>query len=491
MIRRLLVVGTLALGFLAAIPARPASAHPLGNFTVNQHSGLVVSERAVSVELVVDMAEIPAFQARQEIDTDRDNEVSTEEGEAYRGRECTGLRRGLTLRLGDQPRDLVVRSSELAFPPGQAGLATLRLTCRLEAEAAGSASGARLEFSNSNFSDRVGWREITAAGDGVRLAESDVASRSPSRVLTRYPTDLLSSPLDQRRALLRVAPGASTTRVERPGAPAGPLPRGVDRFSSAFTSLVARQQLTLWFGLVALASAVALGAIHALAPGHGKTVMAAYLVGERGSLRQALLLGLSVTVTHTVGVLVLGALLSGSATFVPEELYPWLSVLSGALLAAVGVGLLGRAWRRRRAGIAAFVGHVHHGENHQHHGEADHHHHPHGQGQEAAVSRGTLMAMGAAGGMVPSPSALVVLLGAIALGRTWFGISLVLGYGLGMALTLVGAGLLLVRARSSLDGRLAPGGRLAFAGRVLPVVTASLVVVAGLGLSARAFTQIV
>ena len=101
-----------------------------------------------------------------------------------------------------------------------------------------------------------------------------------------------------------------------------------------------------------------------------------------------------------------------------------------------------------------------------------------------------LMAMGAAGGLVPSPSALVVLLGAIALGRTWFGISLVLGYGLGMALTLVGAGLLLVRARASLDGRLAGSGRLAAAGRVLPVVTASLVVVAGLGLTARAFSQI-
>jgi nickel/cobalt exporter len=92
--------------------------------------------------------------------------------------------------------------------------------------------------------------------------------------------------------------------------------------------------------------------------------------------------------------------------------------------------------------------------------------------------------------LVPSPSALVVLLGAIALGRTWFGISLVLGYGLGMALTLVGAGLLLVRARSSLDGRLAAGS-LARAGRVLPVLTASLVVGAGLGLSLRAFTQIV
>lgn len=101
--------------------------------------------------------------------------------------------------------------------------------------------------------------------------------------------------------------------------------------------------------------------------------------------------------------------------------------------------------------------------------------------------------MGAAGGMVPSPSALVVLLGAIALGRPWFGIVLVLGYGAGMALSLVAAGLLLVRVRASLDARLTRGqaGRLAVLGRALPIVTASFVVVAGLGLTVRAATQII
>ena len=289
---------------------------------------------------------------------------------------------------------------------------------------------------------------------------------------------------------------------DSPGAAAGrptvAPARGGDRFSAAFTGLVARQQFTLGFGLLALVAAIALGALHALAPGHGKTVMAAYLVGERGSLRQAALLGLTVTSTHTAGVLLLGLLLSGSTAVVPEELYPWLGVTSGAMLAGVGISLLVRAWRRRSGGLAAFTAHRHHGEHD--HGPGHTHHdahqpddgeppHTHAQGVQPAMSRRALMIMGAAGGMVPSPSALVVLLGAIALGRTWFGIALVLGYGIGMALTLVVAGLLMVHARASLDRRLRSRTPIARLAQTLPVMTASFVVIAGVGLAARALQQ--
>jgi ABC-type nickel/cobalt efflux system permease component RcnA len=101
--------------------------------------------------------------------------------------------------------------------------------------------------------------------------------------------------------------------------------------------------------------------------------------------------------------------------------------------------------------------------------------------------------MGFAGGMVPAPSALVVLLGAIALGRTWFGVVLVVAYGLGMAVTLTAAGLLLVRARRVLDVRAARrvgDGRLAAVVRVLPLATSSLIVVVGLYLAARGAAQL-
>ena len=495
----------VAIALFAVWPASPASAHPLGNFTVNQHSGLIVTPTAVTVEMVVDMAEIPAFQTRSEIDTDHDRVISPAEAAVYRQRACADLSGGMELRVAGRVLPARVVSSDLAFPPGQAGLATLRLTCGLTAPAPHGSAG-RLDFVNRNSTDRVGWREITAVGDGVRLLASDVPARSTSAVLTSYPQDLLSSPLDQRQAHLRVsdagnAEGAAAAPAGGSGGagasaerPSGPLVQGSDRFTAAFTGLVARQRLTIWFGLMAAVAAVALGAVHALAPGHGKTVMAAYLVGEQGSLRQAALLGLTVTSTHTAGVLLLGVLLSGSTAVVPERLYPWLGVTSGVMLAGVGLSLLVRAWRRRSGGLAAFGAHQHH--HGQHHHDHDHvhvhdrHDRPHADEAQPPMSRKALMVMGAAGGMVPSPSALVVLLGAIALGRTWFGIALVLGYGIGMALTLVGAGLLMVRARATLDGRLRRRTGMGRLAQALPVLTASFVVIAGVGLAARAVHQI-
>ena len=498
MIRRLVAVATVTLGVLVLSPTSPASAHPLGNFTVNQHAGLVVQSDAVAVELIVDMAEIPAFQTRKEIDRDGDGTVVPDESLSFRDRACARLGQGVTLRLESRILPSTVASTALEFPPGQAGLETLRLTCHLVARASGGMAGSRLHFENSNYVDRVGWREVTARGDGVELTGQDVPGRSPSGRLTRYPDDLLSSPLDERDANLEIGaarnPHGPAGGAEETTGPASPVPRGADRLTSAFTGLISRQDFTIWFALAALAAAIALGALHALAPGHGKTVMAAYLVGERGSLRQALLLGSTVTATHTAGVLVLGALLSGSATFVPEQVYPWLGLASGALLAVVGGGLLRRAWRRRTINLSTQPAHAdHHGHRHGHT-----HTHPSRDGEELSltadepgISRKALMALGAAGGMVPSPSALVVLLGAIALGRTWFGIALVLGYGVGMALTLITAGLLLVRARGTLDSRLArAGSRSRALARALPVATASLVVVAGVGLTVRAISQI-
>ena len=482
---RLLAGLAVAGGIVLLVPPVPASAHPLGNFTVNQHTVLRVERESVTVNLIVDMAEIPAFQARSEIDGDGNQHVDRREAERYRTRACATLAGGTAVRLDGEALGLQVRDSALAFPPGQAGLSTLRLSCHLGSDEIGPTTGHRLELDNNNYKERVGWREVVAVGHGMEIAETDVAARSTSRELTAYPEDLLSSPLDVRHATVVVGrptavPGADPTRTEAAlgGESRGPMDGGADRFTSAFTNLVARQELTVGFGLLALVSAVALGAVHALAPGHGKTVMAAYLVGQRGSLRQAALLGLSVTTTHTAGVLVLGLLLSGSVTFVPERLYPWLGFTSGATLAVVGVGLLRRAWRHRGSAVTISQDHDHD------HGHGHHHEHAH----QPPMSRKALMAVGAAGGLVPSPSALVVLLGAIALGRTWFGIALVLGYGVGMTLTLVAAGLLLVRARTTLEDRFAQHRAAAI--RVLPLATASLVVVAGVGLAARAASQV-
>jgi len=495
--RRLVLVFLLAAGLLAAGVA-VAGAHPLGNFTVNQYSGLRLEPARAEVDYVVDMAEIPTFQARQDIDTNGDGAVSEAEAASWRTAACRRLATGLTLQLNGKAVQLGPQSSQLSFPPGQGGLSTLRLECALTAPTGPLGAPSTLTFRNDNYADRVGWREITAVGDGTTITGSDVGAASSSARLTRYPQDLLRSPLDQRSARVSLRPGGArlvggaapgpAPEAGKAGSPVA-LPLGVDRATRAFTGLVARQRLGLAFGAVAVTLALLLGALHALAPGHGKTVMAAYLLGQRGGLRQALLVGLTVTATHTAGVLALGVVLSASTSLAPERLYPWLGLASGVLLTSIGVSLLRGALRRHRQRPAGAL-HHHHGDE-QGHKHANGHHHDH---EQRPVGWRGLVSMGFAGGLVPSPSALVVLLGAIALHRAWFGVLLVIAYGAGMAATLTGAGLLLVRARAALDRRAAAASlagagarrwRLATLTQTLPPLTAAVIVVVGLFLAVR------
>ncbi len=497
-------------GIAVVVPAGAAGAHPLGNFTVNTYAGLSVQTDNVVVDLVVDMAEIPAYQAHRGLDADGNGQVSDAEGSAWATKTCGDAAGHSELGVDGKPARLSVNAGAVVFPPGSAGLDTLRLTCDLAAPAATGKGEHKVTWRSSAYTDRVGWREVTATGSGVSMVASDVPAMSPSARLTQYPGDLLSSPLDQRSASLRVradgggvpvsSAAAATVSGPQPKSVSSALPRGVDAASRSFTALVARRDLTVAFGALALALAVGLGAIHALAPGHGKTVMAAYLVGQRGSLRQAGIIALTVTTTHTVGVLILGVVLSASTTLASEAIYPWLGLVSGAMLAAVGFNLMRRAFRGRRG----------HGHSHAHDPDHSHEHshglgrpHSHGPDPDAAnatdgpMSRRTLVAMGVAGGMVPSPSALVVLLGAIALKRAWFGVVLVIGYGVGMALTLTAAGLILVRARRVLDRRAAAAtatssrpSRLAGLARAMPAVTATVIVAVGLFLAAQGVTRI-
>jgi nickel/cobalt transporter (NicO) family protein len=477
--RRAAVLAALAIALVVA-GATGAAAHPLGNFTVNTYSGLRVGPDRLVVDYVVDMAEIPTFQARQAIDADHDGRVAGPEASRWRDRECPRLAAGLRATLDGRQVPLAVAGSVLRFPEGVGGLDTLRLECAL---ATPLPAGPALAYTDTNLQGRVGWREITAVGDGTTLEAADVPTTSVSARLTSYPSDQLTSPLDQRTATLRLRPGG-------PSAPADPVAGdgtlasgargGVDRATAAFTALVGERSRSAGFAVVAILLAVVLGGAHALAPGHGKTVMAAYLVGLRGTLRQAVTIGATVTVTHTAGVLVLGLVLSTTRAVASERVYPWLGLASGLLLAAVGVGLL----------VRARTGHGHpHGHGHDHAHDHDHGHHRHAG---PPLGRRGLVALGLAGGLVPSPSAVVVLLGGIAIGRAWFGVALVLAYGLGMAATLTGIGLLLARLRNRMDRRLRlPGGSLAARlGRLLPAVTASVIVLVGLGLAIQGAARI-
>ncbi|MFF4649346.1 nickel transporter [Streptomyces sp. NPDC001380] len=500
-----------AAAVLTVAGAAPAVAHPLGNFTVNRYDGLAVGARQLVVDHVEDLAEIPAAQVLPDVDTDHDGTAAPAELASWARTRCAAAARGSAVAVDGRRTVPVAVARSAAEPrPGQAGLRTLRVECLLTAAlpAVPAPSGTRdapdaeraLVFTAARGDGAPGWHEVTARGDRTALTASDVPSASRTARLTAYPRDALSSPADATGATLRVRPGGPA--LARPGAPAaapaGILPRGADRLSEALTGLVARHRLTPGFALLALGAALVLGALHALAPGHGKTIMAAAAVAGRGrrrTLRDVSALGLTVTLTHTLGVLGLGLLVAAGSAAAPSVL-SWLGVASGLLVTAAGVTLLRTALRDGGHGHGH---HDHHHDSHDGHGHGHdgHGHDGHGHGHGHRVLGGGrslrgAVVMGLAGGMVPSPSAVVVLVGAAALGQAWFGGLLVLAYGAGLALTLIGVGLLAVRAGHRLTRwahvrtRAPRRARLlGAASRLVPVGTAGLVLALGCGLVLR------
>ena len=450
---RVLVVALLVLGVLS-VPVL-AQAHPLGNFTINTSAALVVRTDEVVVDYAVDMAEIPTLQEQRRLDPDGDGAPSAEEEAAYRSAACEDLRTGLRLRVDGAAAPLTVRSSSLSMPAGQAGLSTLRLRC-LFATAIRSGPDHDLVFEDRTYPDRLGWREVTAAGDGATIVRSDVPSESPSDRLRSYPTG--AAPSHVLTASVAFRPGGAALRTETGTGAAAPATGG---FLAGFA---ARPDLSA--GLIALmiAAAVGVGAIHALGPGHGKSLIGAYLIGADGTLGQAAAVGAAVSMMHTASVLGLGLLvLSAERVFAPERVYPWLGLASG--LVALGLG------------AALLVSRIH-SLSEGHHG----HDHPH---PDRPLSRRGLVALAFAGGILPSPSALVVLLGSVAIGRAALGLVLIAAFSAGLAASLVAVGVLAIRARHVATGRL-PVGLM----RLAPVMSAGCIALVGLALTGRGLLQI-
>lgn len=688
-----IVLGVLAL-------ATPAGAHPLGNFTTNTSAALRIRPDEVLIDYVVDLAEIPTLQARGAIDADGDDDLSSDERQTYAEDTCDAVASALTLEVGGRAVELTSADPDLSFLEGQAGLDTTRVECHLLASTPEIDGSEMVHLVDEYLTDKLGWREVVAQGDETTIVDTDVEAESASDRLRAYPEERVGSPLRELEATIRVVPGGPAAPSPDAGSSDGVLP-SVDRL----TELVGERRLTIPFAVFALGLSFVLGGFHALAPGHGKTVMAAYLVGAEGTRRQALLLGLTVAVTHTGGVFALALVVSNSS-LAPERLYPLLGTLSGLLVAAIGVVLLRRALQFRKVfptlgpgasthhhhglgghthdhgllgghshshglpgdhaqdghdpghephdhehdghepghdheglththegqndGHALTQDHVHDHDDHDHdgrththeghdhdlpahsHDHAGHTHshagptrdddahdepvhtprqvghtyahdgHAHDQvgvgvpdheavgrvaagpvsaadgplpataarhrsatptpvaaptgapspGTEAGPVGGTevsegddaaeitpsptsatprppqegtgddaveiaprmqlrnMMAMGFAGGMVPSPSALVVLLGSIAIGRAWFGLLLIVAYGAGLAAVLVGAGLVIERLRHKIEPLLAHRTRpkLAALAINLPLITSVLVILGGAYLVTRAVT---
>jgi ABC-type nickel/cobalt efflux system permease component RcnA len=426
-----------------------SSAHPLGNFSVNHLAQVSVSADRVDVRYVLDEAEIPTFQQRGLPDA---TVLARKRAEVERRLVLTVDGRRVALRAAGK--------ATIAHPVGQGALRTTRIELPLSAMVS---KARRVELRDGTFAGRVGWKAIVARPGRGTAVRSSVPAGDPTDGLRVYPAEALKSPADVRIARLETKPGAGT--LTAPDGSRAIADSSSRRSDEGFTKVFGEASAGEGVLLLLLLAAFGWGAVHALSPGHGKAMVAAYLVGTRGRPRHAVALGLTVTVSHTIGVFALGAITLALSQYVlPETLYPWLNLVSGLLVVVVGASVLRSHVRRVRA--------------HSHH-----HHHSH-LPQEPGV-RG-LVAMGAAAGLIPCPSALVVLLGAVAQGQIALGMLLIVAFSAGLAATLTALGLAVVLASRAI-GRVRVSPALVTA---LPAASAVLIVIVGCVLTVHAIPAI-
>jgi nickel/cobalt transporter (NicO) family protein len=602
--RRSLILGMGILSLLLALGAA-AIAHPLGNFTINHFARIEVSrEGQIHLRYVIDMAEISTIQELQAAGVKDVNAPSQQELDAYLARVASEYPAGLLLAVDGSAIGLRCTSKNLSMPDGAGGLKTLRTELNYEGNlpSAMSLQPHSLHFEDNNHDKRIGWHELVVVpGPSVSIFNSSAYGSAVTDELKAYPQDAVAAPLNERTADLSFISGP---------APAGARPleaRAGGKLVSnrdALAELISAPHITLLTALLGLLIAAALGSIHAMSPGHGKTVVGAYLVGSRGTAKHAAFLGLTVTITHTAGVFALGVVtLVASKYILPERLFPILSFLSGAMVVAIGFSLLVRRLRvalngkpggsvhghshsddndhshyhhhddhhdddahshghseihtrshggghaHSHVGIHAHSdadshhslhthvhaeipgshdgGHSHahdhwHAEAHQHShthlGEHRHHHdhshHSHGHQSEfehdlshahvhshggvahshlppgadgQPIGWRSLLALGISGGLLPCPSALVVLLAAISLHRVGYGLLLVIAFSAGLAGSLTAVGLLFVYAGRLMKSKSA--GRMATLGRIVPVFSSLVITLAGSAICIEALGQ--
>ena len=537
----------LLLSVLVASSAM-SFAHPMGNFSVNHYAKITVGQRSVEVRYLVDMAEIPTFQEMRQFEVEpRPVSPNTLR---YLARLEQLLKQGLNVESDGRAVRLKTISREIAFADGAGGLPTMKIGFVFRGTLDAPSGTHRLSYLDSNYAGRAGWKEVVVLGDGVAILDSSAPSTDRSNELTTYSSDLLNSPPQQLSATVgyrtslsapeRSAPPAVVSSSSRrpvsqgtamasqagysgeqlrsadevrsralgetlssPGsvissraAPPSVAARPHNTPRSRFTELISTQgRLSLWVLLSAALIAAGLGALHALEPGHGKTMVAAYLVGSRGTAKHAVLLGIVVTAAHTAGVYLLGAAtLYASRYVVPEQLYPWLGGISGLSVAGLGIFM----FLRHVTGETGEHLHVA-GERHSHwflsifkQGtplqlrnssviSAD------SRPVERALSLRELCMLGITGGIVPCPAALVVLLSAFSLHRIGFGLFLITAFSCGLAAVLVTVGIVMVYAKRVVSSRVAASSATL---RYLPLLSSAFMVVLGVGITASAIAAV-
>lgn len=450
------------------------NAHPLGNFTVSHFARLEVQEARVNVRYIVEFAEISTVQEWEKIDTNGNRALEQAEKEAYAARQAQQYAEQLSLTMDGARIPLRVVAQQAGLQSGDGGMPLLRVEAELTGAFAASSTMRKISFSDRNSTDRSGWREIVVVPlSGINVFDSTAFGNSLSQELKLFPPDPLAQLLREQQAefsfVVGPAPAGATLLRTRDGQVVVPKQR--DRLAA----LIAVPELTWTAVLLGLLIAALLGGLHALSPGHGKTIVGAYLVGARGTAWHAAFLGLTVTITHTIGVFALGVItLFGQQYIVPEKLLPWLSLLSGLIVVVIGLQQLFSRLRKRTTTPAP--DHAHEdlaatGYTHSHGGRTHSHLPP------SRVSWQNLLALGISGGLLPCPSALVVLLSAMALHRVGYGLLLVVAFSFGLATVLTAVGLLFLYARRFIERpAFGAGGQ---AVRWMPVMSAVVIVCAG------------
>ena len=540
------------LFFLSVSPA--AVAHPMGNFSINHYSRIIPGVHAIEVDYIIDMAEIPTFQQMHEsaVVPKADDPSLV----PFLERESEVLKDGLTLLVAGKLLMLETVSRQAIFPAGAGGLPTMKMGFVYVASLPSKLtdSPALLRYRDNNYPGRAGWKEIVAVnGSGASLVNASVPTNDRSLELTNYPTDMLHSPPQKLEASLyfKTAPsGVQAGNQSKLQTDSGWLKTGGAISSgsivckansqgtprSAFTDLIGSKRTDVLFMAMAAVIAAVLGGFHALEPGHGKTLVAAYLVGSHGKARHAVLLGAIVTGAHTISVYALGIItLYASHWILPERLYPWLGIGSGSLVAGLGFTLFIRRYLATEPHAAD--GHVQdhdHADSHRPSFEHTHHHapadaaeqphrhnwwgghvreidthshgdvivneHDHGEGHDhahgyehemprsvQALSLSGLLALGITGGIVPCPAALVVLLGALAFHRVAFGLFLIVAFSAGLAAVLISLGLAIVYAGRFMSRFGAPGP---LTQRWLPLASSAVITVIGITLTLQSLVTV-
>jgi nickel/cobalt transporter (NicO) family protein len=538
------LIHALVLSFGGPTPARADTvASLLGNFTINQYCGLHIASNRIDVHYVVVFGQLPALRELHLADTNSDGVTTPAERDAYLAKLAANYARGLAVVVDGAALPLALQRLSSSLPGEQAGF-SLRFDVDFSGQVPQATHARHLAFTNTNYPGRIGWHEIAVRGaDGISLYDSSAFGNSLTDGLSATPQSLPpAGALDEREAQLSfvsgLAPAQSTALRMRASAPdrvATATPATAHAPTGDWLSIQTRRLLDLVSGpsvplrikLLALLGALILGALHAFSPGHGKTVVGAYLIGSRGTPRHAAFLGLIVTVTHTLGVFLLGfGTLFAANYVVPERLFPVITIISGLMVVGIGATLLVQRIRSRAPGamdarydyvdmpvhgalvlspaMAPFSMRAHHrahgDHDHGHHAHADDvghaHHHDHGTGGLVHSHGGTvhshlppigaderitvrsLLALGVSGGLLPCPSAMVLLLAAVALNKTALGLLLVVAFSVGLAATLTLVGVLFLYAR-----RLVPqiGGHGRWA-RQLPIASAAVITLVGVAI---------